>query len=201
MEYTMARDLIFYNNLYKDPDNIFNMLVENGFGFGQAGDMNLSNPIVCGDFVELAQSIVGARVTTFQNEVFGQGIKIATSPENLRANQTVGDRWYCYVFFNKGDQNQKFKTFRHKTTGIRRLTKPFTPTEQNILDGYTGGQKLATKLESDLKNKELWEEECSVSMTHNSAVFLRGDTPHCFPKDYFDKGIVQWFVFGDDNVN
>ena len=117
-------------------------------------------------------------------------------------NLDTGSKWTCLVFLTDSKEDFTIDFFRHKRTNICEInTENCNVTEKDILEGYTGGVKLKDALLRDLADPSLWKKEQSVSIRNNKAIFFKSDIPHNIPKEYFEKGIIQVFLFGDDNVN
>jgi hypothetical protein len=199
----MARDLIHYNNFYKKPEEVLDALVRSGWSSNEWNKFRLSQPVVCADFVDLAQSIVGAHLTTSNTEPFGTGVLPSSIKEGITTLTCKSHRWACLVFLTrKGSESVTLKTYRHKRTGLLRINEYYeNVSEQDIIDGYSGGHKLSDALEKDLTDPDKWIEDSSIHMTNNRAVFFRADMPISIPKNYYDSGVLQLFIFGDDNAN
>jgi len=194
----MARELITYSNFYKDSKKILKSLTEPGMN-SKSGNLLFGQQLVCGDFAGLASSIIGAKIIVNKNAIYGHGAKITDFRE---PSLDTGSKWTCLVFLTESEEDMCVDFWQHKRTGIKRVCQTeYEATEEDIIDGYSGGNKLQDALIKDLKDKDKWKKQCSVNIENNTALFFRSDIPHTVPENFFNSGIVQVFYFGDDNAD
>jgi len=187
----VSRKIIIYDDFYKDPDYIRFLAKE-----------NISLPLVCSDFNELAASITGAIINSISTNhgCFQLNNK---SPEVEKITFNTENKWTCLLFLTENCSNKQsngvtfWKNKNSEYAGSKSVED--TVNASDIINGYVN-KTQKTQIEID---KKQWNKDVFIPGKYNRAVFFRSELFHSISKGFgknFENGqLIQTFAFGDNN--
>jgi len=190
----MSRQVIIYDNFYKDPKYIRSIAEDNP-----------NTQLMCSDLNNLLVSLIGAYTAGSNNKNNGC-FKLDLDRDRVETiDFNLEDKWTGIVFLTPNEYNTEENgvTFwKNKETNkyagdLDDISN--TLTTESIINGYAKKDKL----KQSVLNSEQWGQDIFIPGKFNRAIFFKSNLFNTvssgFGEDFKNGKLIQSFYFGDNN--